>query len=244
MFKLLELQNRVQGAQRQKQQAPIKKKAAKASQIRVFQDLQLYAEELYSFENMPVKSVTTEEANINVDITITSKTGAYKNYPVDFQISFCDSYPFSPPKVYCLSEIKHPNILPTRRISLNILYHWQPVYQFSTLVFGLLNLLSESPDYGCILDSSFLGKPAEFYENEAKKIVGKWILSNLENEFPRNVIHLSEENQRYFVEAILCLNEIYFPIELQQILCMEFLAQLIRRSFNLNSGIPDRPTKT
>jgi len=88
-------------------------------------------------------------------------------------------------------------------------------------------------------------KTTEYYENEPKKIVGIWILSNLENEFPRNVFHLSEEHQRYFVEEILCLNEMHLPIELQQILGMEFLTVLIRSAFNLNSGNPALPpTKT
>ncbi|EKX73939.1 ubiquitin-conjugating enzyme family member protein [Theileria equi strain WA] len=83
-------------------------------------------------------------------INITPKEGIWKDIAVKFSCSIPSGYPHDRPRIKCISEIVHPNILGVNAekcqgaVCLNILREdWRPIYTINTAIVGLLNLLLE-----------------------------------------------------------------------------------------------------
>ena len=82
---------------------------------------------------------------MNFTVTYTPERDSYwfgGKYKFSFEVS--DQYPFSPPKVMCLTKIYHPNIDFQGNVCLNILKEdWKPTLTIATCLAGVYFLFTD-----------------------------------------------------------------------------------------------------
>ena len=81
-------------------------------------------------------------------IKILNETSEYFNTKIYFEVSYQTNYPVGgPPKIFCLTDIYHPNIQSDRKVSLNILNdEWTPANTLHKYMISIWNILLE-PDF-------------------------------------------------------------------------------------------------
>lgn len=85
---------------------------------------------------------------MNFEVSVTPDEGYWKTASFKFKFSVPDDYPYTPPKITCMTKIYHPNIDLQGAVCLNILRKdWKPVLDTQAIVHGLIFLFLEpNPD--------------------------------------------------------------------------------------------------
>jgi ubiquitin-conjugating enzyme E2 M len=116
------------------------------------------------------KLIFNDNDILNFSIIYTPEKDSYW-YPGEYQFSFKipDDYPFSPPKVLCLTKIFHPNIDLKGNVCLNILKEdWKPTLNMSAVAAGVYFLFYD-PNPKDPLNH----EAAEIMRDDLKKFIDK-----------------------------------------------------------------------
>eukprot|EP01102_Stenamoeba_stenopodia_P022385 TRINITY_DN9300_c0_g1_i1.p1 TRINITY_DN9300_c0_g1~~TRINITY_DN9300_c0_g1_i1.p1 ORF type:complete len:204 (-),score=65.94 TRINITY_DN9300_c0_g1_i1:74-685(-) len=81
---------------------------------------------------------------LNFTVNLRPTDGLFKGAEYQFEVKVPYDYPYTPPKVKCLTPIYHPNINEEGAVCLNILRQdWKPVLTLGSVIIGLMTLFLE-----------------------------------------------------------------------------------------------------
>lgn len=112
-------------------------------------------------------------------LSIKPQDGFYKGGQFWFVFRMRETYPYDPPKVFCMQQIYHPNIDLNGRVCLNILIdEWTPVLSLNSIIYGLQNLFLEPNPHDPLNKEAALvlsTNSAQFQQNVKRAMRGETI---------------------------------------------------------------------